>query len=125
MATEDVVQNRRLDTLERKMEVIDTRVNGIETAQAVSRSHAEALQATVSTGFIDLKDTMARRATADAEERKRVHELAVQDRADSQARFAKIVGIITTLIGLAAAGGSGAYYAMDGAPKSPPVDVSP
>ena len=122
MATED---DKRLDNLERKMEAIDTRVNGVETAWAVSKTHAEALQATVTTGFADLKETMARRATADAEERKRVHELAVQDRADSQARFAKIVGIITTLIGLAAAGGGGAYYAMDGAPKSPPVDVSP
>ena len=124
----DSVQNQRLDKVEIKVDSLQSKVGEMETANARLDQKVESLHEKVATGFIDLKDVIMTRAEKEESDRKRDHELTLQQAKDRHALWGKILGIVTTVIGLAAAGSGGAYYTMKDPPEAsdrPPVIAEP
>lgn len=90
---------------------VESKVASTALVLAVVQSEVEGLRATVTTGFLDLKEVIVHRAEQDAEDRKRQHELAIGAAADSRALWMKALGLVATALTIAG-GGGGALYAM-------------
>ncbi len=109
-----------------KISEIETKMGSNSTDLAVVQTELDGLQATVETGFLDLKSVMKATATArteqDAADRERQHELSIQGAKDSQIWWGKVFGLVATVLTLVG-GGGGALYAMSGddPPERPPV----
>lgn len=114
----DTIQNQRLDKVETKVETLQTKVGEMETANARLDQKVESLHEKVGSGFLDLKAVIVARSEKDEADRARQHELQLQESKDKQVLWGKILGIITTIVGIAAAGGGGAYYTMKDAPEA-------
>ena len=114
----DNIQNQRLDKVETKVESLQTKVGKMETANARLDQKVESLHETMGTGFTDLKAVFVARGEKEESDRARNHELQLQQAKDKQVLWGKVLGIITTIVGLAAAGGGGAYYTMKDPPEA-------
>ncbi len=119
MSETDNLQNQRIDKVEIKVESLQNQVSQMETESARLGTRLDALGEMVGSGFMDLKEVIVARAEKDEANQKRNHELALQTAKDKQALWTKIIGIIGTLVGLAAAGGGGAYYTMSDIGEQP------